>query len=96
VVDLGCNLAAVLYARIMELHIIYTETEQMLLSKERFTTWRQIQDRHAEYKTSLGPWEHDAVIDYLAFDYPGLEPSAAAQVNALLASESPTCVLTFK
>lgn len=79
----------------MELHIIYTETE-MLLSKERFTTWREIQDRHADYKTSLGPWEHDAVIDYLAFDYPGLEPSAVVPVEALLAAGSQTCVLTFK
>ena len=79
----------------MELHIIYTETE-MLLSKESFPTWREIQDRYAEYKASLGPWEHDAVIDYLTFDYPGLEPSAATQVGALLAAKSQTCVLTFK
>lgn len=79
----------------MELHIIYTETE-MLLSKESFPTWREIQDRYAEYKASLGPWEHDDVIDYLTFDYPGLEPSAATQVGALLAAESQTCVLTFK
>lgn len=79
----------------MKLHIIYTKTG-MLLSKECFPTWREIQDRYAEYKASLGPWEHDAVIDYLTFDYPGLEPSATAQVGALLAAESQTCVLTFK
>jgi len=79
----------------MELHIIYTDTD-LLLSKVRFGSWREIQDQYADYKTSLGPWEADAVIDYLAFDYPDLMPPAAAQVAALLASESPSCVLTFK
>lgn len=79
----------------MKLHIIYTETE-LLLSKESFPTWREIQDRYAEYKASLGPWEHDVVIDYLTLDHPGLEPSAATQVGTLLAAESQACVLTFK
>ena len=79
----------------MELHIIYTDTD-MLLSKARFGSWREIQDQYADYKTSLGPWESDAVIDYLAFDYHDLVPSAATQVAALLASESPTCGLTFR
>lgn len=79
----------------MELHIIYTDTD-MLLSKARFGSWREIQDQYADYKTSLGPWESDTVIEYLTFDYPDLVPSAATQVAALLASESPTCVLTFK
>lgn len=79
----------------MELHIIYTDTD-MLLSKARFGSWREIQDHYAGYKTSLGPWEPDVVIAYLSFDYPDLVPSAAFQVAALLASESSTCVLTFK
>lgn len=79
----------------MELHIIYTDTD-MLLSKAHFGSWREIQNQYADYKTSLGPWESDAVIDYLAFDYPDLVPSAATQVAALLASESGTHVLTFK
>jgi len=79
----------------MELHIIYTETD-MFLSKARFELWRDIQDQHSDYKTSLGPWAPDAVIDYLAFDYPDLAPSAAKQVEALLAGESRTCVVTFK
>lgn len=79
----------------MELHIIYTETD-MLLSKARFDSWREIQDQYSDYKTSLGPWSPGAVIDYLAFDYPDLAPSAAKQVEALLAGENPTCVVTFK
>ncbi|MYM72867.1 hypothetical protein GTP56_11725 [Duganella sp. FT134W] len=70
----------------MELHIIYTEAE-MLLSKECL-------DKHAGFKTSLGPWEQDAVIEYLTDEY-DLKPSAAIQVNAFVVSEAPTCLLTF-
>jgi hypothetical protein len=79
----------------MELHIIYTETE-MLLSKERFGSWREIQDLYADFKTSLGPWEHEAVVEYLASEYSGLVPPAASQVEALLGAKAPTCVLTFQ
>ena len=79
----------------MELHIIYTETE-MLLSKERFGSWREIQDQYADSKTSLGPWEHEAVVEDLASEYSGLVPSAASQVEALLGAKAPTCVLTFQ
>jgi hypothetical protein len=77
------------------LHIIYTERD-MLVSKECYGSWHEIQDQYADFKTSLGPWEPDDVIDYLACDYAGLSPSAATQVEALLASESLSCVLTFK
>lgn len=67
----------------------------MLLSKERFSSWREIQEQYADFKTSLGPWEHDDVIEYLTADYSRLYPSALVQVNALLASEAATCALTF-
>jgi hypothetical protein len=79
----------------MELHIIFTETE-MLLSKERYGSWREIQDQYADFKASLGPWEHDAVVEYLASEYSGLMPSAASQVEELINAEAPTCVLTFQ
>ncbi|MTW11766.1 hypothetical protein GM658_14260 [Pseudoduganella eburnea] len=79
----------------MELHIIYTETD-MLLSKVHFNSWREVQDQYPDYQASLGPWAPEAVIDYLAFDYPNLAPSAATQVAAVLAGESPIHVLTFK
>jgi len=79
----------------MELHIIYTETE-MLLSKERFDSWREIQNQYADFKTSLGPWDHEAVVEYLASEYSGLAPSAASQVEALLGTKVPALVLTFQ
>jgi hypothetical protein len=79
----------------MELHIIYTEKE-MVLSKERFDSWREVQDQYADYKTSLGPWDHEAVVEYLEDEYSKLSPSAAIQVAALLETEARTCVLTFQ
>jgi len=78
----------------MELHIIYTESE-IILSKEHFGSWRDIQDQFADYTASLGPWDHEAVIAYLEDDHPELEPSAAVQVAALLGAAALTCVLTF-
>lgn len=90
--DLGVRIKM---AQRMELHIIYTETE-MLLSKKRFSSWHEIQDQYADFRASLGPWEHKAVIEYLADEYSDLMPPAAAQVDELLRTGSPTCVLTFK
>jgi len=78
----------------MLLHIIYAGAE-IILSKETFDSWREMQDRHDGYKASLGPWDAEAVIDYLAFDYSDLHPCARAQVNALLASTSLTAKLRF-
>lgn len=66
----------------MDFHIIYTETK-MLLSKQPYGSWREIQAEFSDYKTSLGPWPADAVIDYLQTDYPDLAPSPAVQVAHL-------------
>jgi hypothetical protein len=79
----------------MELHIIYTEAE-VILSKARFGSWREIQDRYGDFKTSLGPWEHNEVIEYLTEEYSGLCPTAEIQVEAFLESNATTCVLTFQ
>lgn len=79
----------------MELHIIYTETK-MLLSKKQYGSWREIQAEFSDYKTSLGPWPADAVIDYLQTDYPGLDPSPAVQVTELLQAEICCQELTFR
>lgn len=79
----------------MELHIIYTETK-MLLSKKLYGSWQEIQAEFSDYKTSLGPWPADAVIDYLHTDYPGLDPSPAVQVAELLHAEIYCQELTFR
>ncbi|MBW4461453.1 MAG: hypothetical protein KME47_14630 [Nodosilinea sp. WJT8-NPBG4] len=79
----------------MELHIIYTETE-VLLSKKQYGSWQEIQAEFSDYKTSLGPWPADAVIDYLQTDYPGLEPSPAVQVAELLQAKALFQELKFR
>ncbi|MDF2077100.1 hypothetical protein P2Q70_21135 [Pseudomonas mendocina] len=78
----------------MQLHIVYTETN-ILLSKHPYTSWREIQDEYESYKTSLGPWEHDEVIEYLADEHPNLSPSAQEQVGAFLVEASIVKTLTF-
>ena len=79
----------------MQLHIVYTETN-VLLSKYPYASWREIQDAYETYMTSLGPWEHEEVIEYLADEYPDLSPSAQEQVAAFLAEACIAKVLSFR
>jgi hypothetical protein len=65
------------------LHIIYTD-QDILLSRQRFASWRDIQEAYPGYLTSLGPWSALAVTEYLQQEYPELQPSAHEQVALLL------------
>ena len=78
----------------MQIHIIYTRTA-MLLSKHPYQSWREIQNQYSDYTTSLGPWEEDTVIEYLADEYPELSPHSQEQVNAFIADTQEVRVLTF-
>ncbi|WP_426234552.1 hypothetical protein [Pseudomonas sp. TWP3-2] len=78
----------------MHIHIIYTRTG-MLLSKHPYQSWIEIQDQYPEYMTSLGPWEEDTVIEYLADEYPELSPHPQEQVIAFIADTPEVRVLTF-
>ncbi|WP_027606921.1 MULTISPECIES: hypothetical protein [unclassified Pseudomonas] len=78
----------------MQIHIIYTRTV-MLLSKHTYQSWREIQNQYPDYMTSLGPWEEDTVIEYLADEYPELSPRPQEQVNAFIADTQEARVLTF-
>jgi hypothetical protein len=44
----------------------------MLLSKESFRGWEEIQEKYDSYKASLGPWDNDETIEYLKEEYPEL------------------------
>lgn len=79
----------------MPLHIIHTETG-LLLSKRAYPSWRAIQDAYPDYKASLGPWDADEVIDYLADEYPDIAPSAAEQVTSFLASPDEAVAIAFR
>ncbi|MBC6623810.1 hypothetical protein [Pseudomonas sp.] len=78
----------------MQIHIIYTRTITFL-SKHPYQSWREIQNQYPDYMTSLGPWEEDTIIDYLADEYPELSPHPQEQVNAFIADTQETRVLTF-
>jgi len=78
----------------MQLHIIYTDTD-MLLSKRAYASWREIQGRYPTYKASLGPWNVDHVVEYLADEYSDISPPAAEQVSDFLASQDETRAVSF-
>jgi hypothetical protein len=78
----------------MQLTLIYTESN-FLISKKQYLSWREIQDEYPDYKTSLGPWSVDEVIEYLAEEYSTLNPSALEQVNNFLADAVLFKVITF-
>ena len=67
----------------------------MLISKVRYKSWREIQDEYKCYKTSLGPWSAEEVVEYLADEYTRLNPQAKIQVSSLLSGSQKTCRLTF-
>ena len=76
------------------LHIIYTESE-VLLSKRKWASWREIQDAVPRYKASLGPWALAETVQFLQNEYSDLRPAAEMQVRALETSEQETVALTF-
>ncbi|MBO2650812.1 hypothetical protein [Shewanella algae] len=78
----------------MQITIIYLE-DNMLISKENYESWRQIQDEYETYKASLGPWEVEEIIEYLSDEYTNMSPSAGVQVGALLQGNEKALKLTF-
>lgn len=79
----------------MNLHIIYT-SQAVLLSGRSYASWREIQDEYVDYVASLGPWTEGEVIDFLADDYPNLEPPAEQQVAAFVSGSQLDCALRFQ
>lgn len=71
------------------LHIIYLES-RMLLSKKRYSDWREIQDEFADFKTSLGPWTVAEVLDFLCTEYPTSRSFSDEQVRRFLHSDDET------
>jgi hypothetical protein len=79
----------------MDLHIIYTDTD-VIISKKLYNSWREIQDEYATYKTSLGAWSIDKVVDFLQSEYKDLDPNASVQVNELIKSVHLTATLRYE
>lgn len=78
----------------MKLYLVYTDTD-ILLSKRVDTTGRNVEDAHASFKTSLGPWVAAEVIAFLADEYPGVSPLADVQVAEFLASPNESVRVRF-
>jgi hypothetical protein len=79
----------------MLLHIIYTRTEEVLISKRPYQSWQEIQAAYPDYMASLGPWSDEDVIDYLDSEYSSLSPAARIQLAALVDGAAEVVPLTF-
>ena len=79
----------------MKITVIFLETK-MLMTKREYASWRDVQDEFEDYTASLNPDSPEFIIEYLAFEYPNLNPSAAEQVNLFLLSENEFVELAFR
>jgi DNA relaxase NicK len=79
----------------MKLHVVYTE-DAVLLSKQSDLFWAELQVSIPGYKTSLGPWDQNEVVEYLDDEYKGLEPAASEQVYSFVQSPASFQELTFR
>ncbi len=50
-------------------HYVLLEHD-IMLTKRKYQSWREIQDAWPDYKTSLGPWSEQDLIEYLEDDFP--------------------------
>jgi hypothetical protein len=80
----------------VKLHVIYTRSGHILLSRRLYDSWQQIQQDVDDYMASLGPWAPEETIEYLDGEHPGLCPSVAEQVRAFLGSPGATVCLLFE
>jgi hypothetical protein len=50
-------------------HLVYLRSGPMVLTRQPFRGWREIQDAFGDYMTSLGPWTEDEIIDFFGEDF---------------------------
>lgn len=79
----------------MLLHIIYLRTGEVLVSRQPYESWQEIQAAYPEFMTSLGPWAEEAVVDYLDAEYSFLSPDARVQIEPLVLARAEVVTLTF-
>jgi len=49
-------------------HIVYCRS-QMLLDRQRYGSWRDVQNAYDDYMTSLGPWAEAEIVGFLEDDW---------------------------
>ncbi|HWS56784.1 MAG TPA: type II CAAX endopeptidase family protein [Pyrinomonadaceae bacterium] len=50
-------------------HLVYLRPDGVLLSKKNYSDWREAQDDHGGYMTSLGPFGEDELVEFLKGEY---------------------------
>jgi hypothetical protein len=79
----------------VNLHVIYTRTNLILLSRQDYASWQQIQEDIDDYMASLGPWSPEQTIEYLREEHPDLSSDATEQMSAFLLTGESTVTLRF-
>ena len=51
-----------------EAHIVYCRS-QMLLDRQKYGSWRDVQDAYDDYMASFGPWSEAEIVGFLADDF---------------------------
>jgi hypothetical protein len=69
----------------VNLHIVFLE-DRTLITKRPVGDWREFQNLYADFKTSLGPWTAEQVIDFVETEYPGDPVFNRARIETFLAS----------
>jgi hypothetical protein len=54
--------------RYSEAHIVYCDS-QMLLDRNKYDSWRNVQDAYEDYKASFGPWSEAEIVAFLEDDW---------------------------
>ena len=50
------------------MHLIYLRSDQLILSKRRYSDWRQIAEEYYDYTTSMGPWTEEEIVQFFTED----------------------------
>jgi hypothetical protein len=58
--------------------------KKIILSKKSYQSWQDIQAEYSDYKTSLGPWTKEELLDYFRNDYKEEEfPFSEQEIDSL-------------
>ncbi|HEX8558047.1 MAG TPA: type II CAAX endopeptidase family protein [Pyrinomonadaceae bacterium] len=77
-------------------HLVYLRPEGMLITKKQYADWRQIQDEHENFMTSLGPFDEEDVLDFFENQYGADEARwgvTRAEIRRFMASDETTLSL---
>ena len=60
----------------------------MFLTKQRYDSWRELQDEHDDYVASLGPYSVAQLVEYLDIEYPSSKPFERVAIEQFIADPS--------